>query len=174
MVRGLVRKNNLSDLLDPIKARANLGLADADYQSIRGLFTSAGVSSLDLRYIAGSQGNYQQQINTIFASISGIDFSAYADKSGATLSGTWTNVGSISAAVVQLSGVTPTASTDALFTATRQGDGLAIFAATVSMPSGLTVSSIASGSGIIEASGITPNRLVPIKLGAVQYYLEAG
>ena len=38
-MRGLARKNNLADLPDPLQARRNLGLADADYNRIRGLFT---------------------------------------------------------------------------------------------------------------------------------------
>jgi hypothetical protein len=46
MTRGLVRKNNLSDLPSPEQARTNLGLATADYNRIRGLYASAGVSNL--------------------------------------------------------------------------------------------------------------------------------
>ena len=36
MARGLVRKNNLSDLENAEQARINLGLASADYNRIRG------------------------------------------------------------------------------------------------------------------------------------------
>ena len=72
MTRGLVRKNNLSDLPSPEQARTNLGLATADYNRIRGLYASAGVSNFDIQRIAGSAGNYQQQINSINGIVSGI------------------------------------------------------------------------------------------------------
>ena len=51
MTRGLVRKNNLSDLPDAEQARINLGLASADYNRIRGLYISAGVSNVDVQRI---------------------------------------------------------------------------------------------------------------------------
>jgi hypothetical protein len=54
MTRGLVRKNNLSDLENAEQARINLGLATADYNRIRGLYASAGVSNVDVQRIAGS------------------------------------------------------------------------------------------------------------------------
>jgi hypothetical protein len=54
MTRGLVRKNNLSDLENAEQARINLGLATADYNRIRGLYASAGVSNIDVQRIAGS------------------------------------------------------------------------------------------------------------------------
>ena len=51
MARGLVRKNNLSDLPLPEQARINLGLATADANRIKGLFSSASVQPGDVQKI---------------------------------------------------------------------------------------------------------------------------
>jgi hypothetical protein len=174
MTRGLVRKNNLSDLPDPAQARRNLGLADADYNRIRGLYSSAGVSSVDVQRIAGSTGNYQAQINSINATVSGIVLSLYANKTGDTLTGSWTNTGRISAVSIRQSGVTPTPSADALFTHDYQVGQFQLNTATMVANSGLTVENFVDGGGVVFASGVVTNKLVPISIGGVPYFLEAG
>jgi hypothetical protein len=174
MTRGLVRKNNLSDLPDPAQARRNLGLADADYNRIRGLYASAGVSNIDVQRIAGSTGNYQAQINSINATVSGIVPDLYANKTGDTLTGSWTNTGRISAVSIRQSGVTPTPSADALFTHDYQGGQFQLNTATMVANSGLTVENFVDGGGVVFASGVVTNKLVPISIGGIQYFLEAG
>jgi len=174
MTRGLVRKNNLSDLPSAEQARTNLGLATADYNRIRGLYASAGVSNFEVQRIAGSTGNYQQQINTINATVSGIIPALYADRAGDSLSGTWTNIGRISAINIRQSGTTPAESTDALFAHDYQGGEFRLSTSTMVAPSGLTVENISDGGGVVLGSGITTNKLVPITIGSIPYFLEAG
>ena len=117
MTRGLVRKNNLSDLPSAEQARVNLGLATADYNRIRGLYTSAGVSHLDVQRIAGSTGNFQLQINVLAPAASGVVFVPYVARSGDTISGVWTNTGYIQPGSLVASGVTLSGSSDSLFCA---------------------------------------------------------
>lgn len=174
MTRGLVRNNNLSDLPSPEQARINLGLATADYQRIRGLFQSAQVSNLDVQKIAGATSNFQQQINSINATVSGIVPTPYANKAGDSLTGTWTNTGIMSAVVIRASGITPQASSDALFTHNYQEGLFKLSTATMVANSGLTVETIVDGGGVAMASGVVTNKLVPIKIGGVQFFLEAG
>ena len=174
MTRGLVRKNNLSDVPSPEQARINLGLATADYNRIRGLYASAGVSNFDIQRIAGSAGNYQQQINSINGTVSGIVTALYADRAGDTLSGTWTNIGRMNAVSIKVSGITPAESTDALFVHDYQGGVSRLTASAMVAPSGLTVESISDGGGVVLASGVTTNKLVPITIGSIPYFLEAG
>jgi hypothetical protein len=59
MTRGLVRKNNLRDLINPERARINLGLQSNDYKRIKGLFLSSGLTNLDVQKIANSSTNFQ-------------------------------------------------------------------------------------------------------------------
>jgi len=174
MTRGLVRKNNLSDLPSPEQARINLGLATADYQRIRGLFQSAQVSNLDVQKIAGATSNFQQQINSINATVSGIIPILYANKAGDSLTGTWTNTGIMSAVAIRSSGVTPQASSDALFTHAYQEGLFKLSAATMVANSGLTVEVLVDGGGVAMASGVVTNKLVPVKIGGVQFFVEAG
>lgn len=174
MTRGLVRKNNFSDLDNAEQARINLGLATADYNRIRGLYTSAGISNIDVQRIAGSTGNYQNQLNSLNGTISGIDANLYANKIGDTLTGTWTNAGRISAVSIRQSGTTPTASSDALFTHDYQAGQFQLNATSMVANSGLTVEIFVDGGGVVFASGVVPNKLVPIKIGGVPYFLEAG
>jgi len=82
MTRGLVRKNNLSDLTDPVLARINLGLRTDDYNRIRGLSASLGVSNLDIQKIANSSTNFQNQINSSTAALATITSYLYAEKYG--------------------------------------------------------------------------------------------
>ena len=174
MPRGLVRKNNLSDLPSPEQARINLGLATADYRRIRGLYASAGVSNIDVQRIARSTNNYQTQINSINAIISGIVPSLYANKTGDTLSGLWTNVGSIGAVGIRVSGVTPTASSGALFLHDYQSGQFQLSTSDMVAPSGLNAENIIDKGNVVFASGVTTNLLVPVKIRGVQYFLEAG
>jgi len=174
MTRGLVRKNNFSDLPDAIQARTNLGLATADYNRIRGLFTSAGVSNVDVQRIARSTNNFQQQINGISATASGIVPSLYVDRTGDSITGEWNNIGRMGAVFIRQSGTTPSPSFDALFTHDYQGGNFRLTTSTVTINTGLAVENFVDGGSMVLGSGITPNALVPISIGGVPFFLEAG
>jgi hypothetical protein len=174
MTRGLVRKNNFSDLLSPEQARINLGLATADYNRIRGLFTSAGVSNVDVQRIGGSSSNFQQQIDTLTAALSGIVPSLYVARSGDTITSGWTNQGYIQPGSVIQGGVTLSGSTDSLFTLTVSGLSYSLSTATLVCNSGLTVQGLVDNGGVIYASGVVADKLVPMKINGVPYFLEAG
>ena len=174
MTRGLVRKNNLSDLPSPEQARINLGLATADYNRIRGLFTSAGVSNVDVQRIAGSTSNFQQQINSISSTVSGIVPSLYMARSGDTATGTWTNTGYIQPTTVRQGGVTLGLSSDSLFTLTVSGLSYALSTSALTMNLGLTVQGLKDNGGVVFASGVVANKRVPIAINGVPYFLEAG
>ena len=174
MVRGLVRKNNLSDLENAEQARTNLGLATADYNRIRGLYTSAGVSNVDVQRIGGSSSNFQQQIDTLTATLSGIVPSLYVARSGDTITSGWTNQGYIQPGSVIQGGTTLSGSTDSLFTLTVSGLSYSLSTATLVCNSGLTVQGLVDNGGVVFASGIVPNKLVPMKINGVPYFLEAG
>lgn len=174
MTRGLVRKNNLSDLPSPEQARINLGLATADYNRIRGLFTSAGVTNVDVQRIAGSTSNFQLQINGLTTTLSGIIPSLYASRSGDTISGSWTNTGYIQPGSLVQSGVTLSGSSDSLFTLAASGLSYALSTSTLTMNAGLTVQGLKDNGGVVFASGVVANKLVPIRINGVPYLLEAG
>lgn len=174
MPKGLVRKNNLSDLANAEQARINLGLATADYNRIRGLYSSAGVSNVDVQRIAGSTGNYQAQINSLTATLSGIVPSLYVSRSGDTITSGWTNYGYIQPGQLVQSGVTLTGSTDSLFTLTVSGLSFALSTSTLVCNSGLTIQGLSDNGGVVFASGVVANKLVPMRINGVQYFLEAG
>ena len=174
MARGLVRKNNLSDLPSPERARVNLGLATEDYNRIRGLYASAGVSNVDVQRIAGSTGNYQTQINSLSATLSGIDASLYVARSGDTITSGWTNIGYIVPGNVVQSGITLSGSSDSLFTLTVSGLSFSLSTSTLTMQSGMTVEGLSDNGGVVFASGVNANKLVPIRVNGVPYFLEAG
>jgi len=174
MTRGLVRKNNLSDLPSAEQARINLGLATADYNRIRGLFTSAGVSNVDVQRIARSTSNFQGQINGLTATLSGIIPSLYVSRSGDTISGSWTNTGYIQPGSLVQSGVTLSGSSDSLFTLTVSGLSYALSTSTLTTNAGLTVQGLKDNGGVIFASGVVPNKKVPVRINGVPYFLEAG
>ena len=173
MTRGLVRKNNLSDLPSPEQARINLGLATADLNRIRGLFSSAYLQNSEVQNIAGSLGNYQDQLNSIFASLSGITPLLYADRNGDTLTGTWTNIGTIRANSFTVSGIAPAGSIDDTWTHDYQGGVFELTAPDVTMNLGVTVSGFVDKGNVVMTSGVTINRLVPIAVGGIPYFLEA-
>jgi hypothetical protein len=174
MTRGLVRKNNLSDLPSPEQARINLGLATADYNRIRGLFTSAGVSNVDIQRIAGSTSNYQAQIDSLTASLSGIVPPLYVSRSGDTITSGWTNAGYIVPGYLVQNGTTLSGSSDALFTLSVSGLSFALSTSSLVCNSGLTVQGLRDNGNVEFASGVTsPNKLVPMQINGVQYYLEA-
>jgi len=174
MARGLVRKNNLSDLPSPEQARINLGLATADYNRIRGLFISAGVSNGDVQRIAGSTSNFQSQINALAPGFSGVTFAPYVARSGDTVSGTWTNFGYIQPRNLIVSGVTLGGSSDSLFTLTVSGVSFTLSTSTLTMNSGLTVQGLKDNGGAVFASGVVANKLVPVRINGRPYFLEAG
>jgi len=174
MTRGLVRNNNLSDLTNAEQARINLGLATADYNRIRGLYSSAGVRPWEIQRIAGSAGNYQTQINSINSIINGINPALYALKTGDTLTGTWTNIGRIGAVSIVQSGSTPQSSSDALFDYDYQAGDFELTTSSMIANSGITTEKLVDKGGVVLSSGVTPDRLVPIKINGVQYYAEAG
>lgn len=174
MTRGLVRKNNLSDLANPLLARENLGLATADYDRIRGLYASAGVTNVDVQRIADSSGNYQAQINSLNTTLSGVIPSLYVSRSGDTITSGWTNVGYIQPSSVIQSGVTLSGSSDALFTLSVSGISFALSTATLIMQSGVTVQALSSSGNATIVSGVVPNKLIPIRVGGASYFLEAG
>jgi hypothetical protein len=174
MTRGLVRKNNLSDLPSAEQARINLGLATADYNRIRGLFTSAEVSNVDVQRIANSTSNFQGQINGLTATLSGIVPSLYVSRSGDTISGSWANTGYIQPGSLVQSGVTLSGSSDSLFTLTVSGLSYALSTSTLTMNAGLIVQGLRDNGGVVFASGVVANKLVPMLINGRQYFLEAG
>lgn len=155
MTRGLVRKNNLSDLADPAQARVNLGLQENDYIRIKGLFLSSGVTNVDVQRIAGSVNNFQAQINSSTTLLATIAPALYANKAGDTLTGTWTSQGKIAASGIVASGVVLSGSTDSLFSRTSPLSSLGIeTASAVTIASGLSVNNLKSNGNVIVASGI--------------------
>ena len=174
MTRGLVRNNNLSDLPSPEDARINLGLSSEDYDAIKGLYIGVGLRASDVQCIARSANNYQLQVDVTSATLSGIIVSDYVANAGDTISGTWTNTGFIQSATVIQSGSTLAASSDALFTLSASGLSYSLSTATLSMTSGLTVQALRDNGSVVFASGVVTNKLVPIKIGGVQFFVEAG
>jgi hypothetical protein len=174
MTRGLVRKNNLSDLPSPKQARINLGLATADANRIKGLFSSANIQAGDVQKIAGSASNFQQQINSLNSTLSGIVPSLYVNRAGDTVTSGWTNVGFIQPSFVVQSGTTLSGSTDSLFSLTVSGLSYALSTSALICNLGLTVQSFADNGNVVFASGIVPSKEVPIKINGVQFYIEAG
>jgi hypothetical protein len=174
MTKGLVRKNNLSDLVSPERARINLGLASADYDAIRGLFTSAGVTNVNVQNIVGAKGLFQLQLDDIVSTVSGITPSLYVSKSGDTISGTWTNRGYIQASTFIQSGTTLGASSDALFTLSVSGLTYSLSTATLVCNNRLEVENLIDNGNVEVASGITLNKRVPFLISGSTYFFEAG
>lgn len=174
MTKGLVRKNNLSDLENAEQARFNLGLASADYNRIRGLYTSAGVSNVDVQRIARSTSNFQQQIDSLNASLSGIVPSLYVSRSGDTITSGWTNQGYIQPGSLIQSGTTLSGSSDSLFTLTVSGLSYSLSTSALVCNLGLTVQSLVDNGSVVFASGVVVNKRVPVRINGRSYFLEAG
>ena len=174
MARGLVRKNNLADLENAEQARVSLGLASADYNRIRGLYTSAGVSNVDVQRIARSTSNFQQQIDSLNTSLSGIVLSSYVTRSGDTITSGWTNQGYIQPGSLIQSGTTLSGSSDSLFTLTVSGLSYSLSTSSLVCNLGLTVQSLADNGSVAAASGVVVNKRVPISINGRPYFLEAG
>ncbi len=174
MTEGLVRKNNLSDLPSPEQARINLGLATADYERIRGLYTSAGVSNLEVQCLAGSSSNFQQQLSSINSTISGISSSLYVSNSGDTISGEWNNVGLMGAPSILLSGSTISGSSSALFTPDFVGGQFRLTVSGMVANRGLTIQRFVDSGNVTTATGVAANTEIPIMINGVQFFLEAG
>lgn len=173
MTRGLVRKNNLSDLTNAEQARINLGLQSSDYKRIKGLFLSSGVSNLDVQKIANSSTNFQAQINSSTALLGTVTPVLYANKAGDTLTGTWTNSGKIGASGIIVSGITVSGSTDALFSRSSPLSSLQIAAVSgVTMPSGLIVNNITSSGNVVVASGKVATITMAISVRGVPYKID--
>ena len=174
MTKGLVRKNNLSDLENAEQARFNLGLASADYNRIRGLYTSAGVSNVDVQRIARSTSNFQQQIDSLNASLSGIVPSLYVARSGDTITSGWTNQGYIQPGSLVQSGTTLSGSSDSLFTLTVSDLSYSLSTSSLVCNLGLTVQSLVDNGSVVFASGVVVNKRVPVRINGRSYFLEAG
>lgn len=174
MARGLVRKNNLSDLENAEQARINLGLASADYNRIRGLYTSAGVSNVDVQRIARSTSNFQQQIDSLSASLSGIVPSLYVTRSGDTITSGWTNQGYIQPGSLIQSGTTLSGSSDSLFTLTVSGLSYSLSTSALVCNLGLTVQGLVDNGSVVFASGVVVDKRVSIRINGRSYFLEAG
>lgn len=173
MTRGLVRKNNLRDLTNPEQARINLGLQSNDYKRIKGLFLSSGVTNIDVQKIANSSTNFQDQVDASTALLATITSELYADKTGDTLTGTWTNIGKIGANSIVASGITLSGSTDALFSRSSPLSSLQIETASgVTMPNGLIVNNITSSGNVVVASGKTVAVTLDINVRGVPYKID--
>lgn len=173
MTRGLVRKNNLSDLENAQQAMVNLGLAVDDYRRIRGLFLSSGVTNVDIQRIANSSSNFQGQVNSSTSQLAIITPSLYANKAGDTLTGTWANRGPIGASGIVVSGVTLSGSSDALFSRSLPLSSLALETASgVTMPSGLSVNNITSSGNVVILSGITATSSMAITINSIPYKID--
>ena len=173
MARGLVRKNNLSDLIDPVQTRVNLGLQVPDYQRIRGLFLSSGVNNLDVQKIANSSTNFQNQVNSSTSLLATITSSLYANKTGDTLTGAWTNTGKIAANAIVNASIVLSGSTDVLFSRSSPLSSLQIETASgVTIPSGLSVNNLVSSGNVLMVSGQTVSRTMAIAINGVPYRID--
>lgn len=169
MTRGLARKNNLGDLTDPQKALANLGLAVADYNRIRGLY-AVGLTNTAIQRIASSTSNFQSQINSMNSVLSGIDPGLYANRTGDTLTGTWTNIGTISAQSF-VSGGTLNPSNDALFVCgPRSARIAALFS--IELPNGLYVRELVSEGNAIQSTEKPTASSMPLVVSGTTYRIE--
>ena len=177
MTKGLKRINNLSDVPDKNKALINLGLLPEDYAALRGIYPSLGIDFSVIGNIAGSAGNYQNQIDGITLSLSGVVLSGFVSKSGNnTIQGSWTNSGgTISVSSGLPSGYPP--SSDSLFALSIENNEAVIVCSGLTTSSGLSFETLRGGSGMVSratiSSGTSAFMLVPIQIGGVQYQVEA-
>lgn len=170
-MQGLAQKNNLSDLLSPVQARANLGLADADYKRVKGLYAVAGLSNLCFQRIAGATGNFQAQLNAANSVLAGVDLSLYALRSGDVLTGVWSNAGFITAGSVVMGGVAATPASDPLFS--KSAGSLRISAlSSMTLGYGLNTSAILSEGNIAASTLKQMASTMPISVSGTTYRIE--
>jgi hypothetical protein len=158
-------------------AQLELGNFTTDYipttTTARTRFQS-GISNREVQYIVGSTVNYQNQLTSANASLSGITLDNAVSRSGDTISGTWTNTGAIGAQQVVFSGGTPTASTCAVFTH-QSGEGqFRLTASSVTANNGIRVERLVDSGNTVVASGVVPTRRIPITIAGTTYFMEAG
>lgn len=173
MTRGLVKKNNLSDLQNVEQARTNLGWATQDYIAIRGLYVSSGVRNTDIQKIANSNGNFQSQINASTTSLTSIVPALYASQSGDTLTGTWTNQGAINANAIINNGTTLSGSISALFSRSLplSSFGLETLSG-ITIASGVSVDRLLVSDNMIVSSGISETSKISIQVNGVDYKID--
>jgi hypothetical protein len=178
MPRGLVRDNNLSDLENRDQALINLGINIASVERIQGVAFPGGVEPTDIQRIAGSSGNFQDQIDGFNRTLTGYDINihvsgSYVPRAGGPIFGTWTQVeGYIQASGLYQSGSQVTPSSDSLFTNSSDGT-FTISTSSLRCDKGLSVEKFVDAGNIIMSGTLTPNVLYPITINGIAYNLEA-
>jgi hypothetical protein len=138
------------------------------------LFSSAYVQSSDVQYIAGSSSNFQQQINSLNSTLSGIVPSLYVARSGDTITSGWTNTGFIQPSFIRQSGITLSGSTDGLFSLTISGLSYQLSTTTLVCNSGLTVQNFEDNGNVVFTSDVTASKKFPIQINGREFYVETG
>ena len=177
MTKGLVRSNNFADLDNKEQAVVNLGLAQADYAALKGLYTTAGIDFAVIGEIGNSQGNYQAQLDGLTTTFSGVALSGYVNRSGnSSIIGNWTHGGGY----ISVNNGLPSgylASTDSLFSLSIES-GEAVIVASGLVASGLSYNGVRqSNSTVTQASlrnGFSPLHLIPLQVGGQAYFAQAG
>jgi len=175
MTKGLVRSNNLSDVPDKKQAVINLGLALEDYAALKGLYTTASLDFAVVGGIAGSEGNYQAQIDAISGSIAGVVLSGFVNRQGnGAISGNWTNTGGYFSVASGLpSGFSP--SSDSHFVLSIE-NGEAVISASGITASGFSFSSWRQSATTVSqqaiSTGVSELRLIPVEINGTIYYME--
>ena len=177
MTKGLVRSNNFADLDNKEQAVVNLGLAQADYAALKGLYTTAGIDFAVIGEIGNSQGNYQAQLDGLTTTFSGVALSGYVNRSGnSSIIGNWTHGGGYISVNNGLPSGYP-ASTDSLFSLSIES-GEAVIVASGLVASGLSYNGVRqSNSTVTQASlrnGFSPLHLIPLQVGGQAYFAQAG
>lgn len=178
MPRGLVRDNNLSDLPNRDQALVNLGINIASVERIQGVAFPGGVEPTDIQRIAGSSGNFQNQIDGFNRTLNGYDVNihvsgSYVPRTGGPVFGTWTQVeGYIQASGLYQNGSQVSQSTDTLFTHAADGT-FKLTTSVLRCDKGLDVKKLVDAGNIIMSGTLTPNVLYPITINGIAYNLEA-
>ena len=175
MTKGLVRANNLADLSSKQDSIVNLGLAIADYDSLKSLYTTAGLDFSVVGSIAGSIGNYQAQIDGISSTLSGIVLSGFVNRQGnGLISTSWANSDGIISISGVLSGYPPSSGTTFALSI-EQGEA-------VITASGLSANDLAynsfrqANSTVVRASppsGFNTLQLIPLQVGGQSFFVQA-
>lgn len=172
MTKGLKRNNNLSDVLDKGKALANLGLSLIDYEAIANLYPGNEIDFSVIGNIAGSEGNYQSQLDIISATLSGVQPASFLGQQGGTIQGDWTHVGGITVLNSGLpSGFSP--SSDPLFVLSIENNEPFITASGL-VVSGLNFQGIRQASGLVMLSGVPSGAtvLAPLQIAGAPYFIQ--